>query len=98
MIRKIIGVVVLVATFVVGLSFAVANAHQVEVNYFVASTELALSLLLVGTLFVGALLGVLASFAPVVRMKTQLRSLRKRDALAQEEIRNLRTMPIKDSP
>ena len=97
MIQKLLILVVLIAIFVLGLSFAVSNAHPVQFNYFVGSTELVLSLLLVVTLSIGAILGVLASFAPVVRLRTQIWSLRKREAVAQEEIQNLRTMPIKDA-
>ena len=98
MIRKFSILVVLIAIFIFGLSFAVANAHEVQFNYFVGTNQLALSLLLVCTLFAGAMLGVLASFAPVIRLKTQIWGLRKREAVAREEIRNLRTMPIKATP
>ena len=98
MIRNIVTLVVLLVIFVLGLSFAVENAHEVQFNFFVGSRELALSALLVVAVFIGTVLGALVSFVPVMRMKNQIRRLRKREAVAQEEIRNLRTMPLKDAP
>ena len=98
MARKIPAFVIVVVVFIAGLAFAAENAHQVELNYFVGSAEWALSLVLVVAVLVGVLLGALVSVIPVLKMKSQIRSLRRSEAVAREEIRNLRTLPIKDAP
>ncbi len=97
-VKKILAFVLAVVVFLIGVSFAVANAHRVEFNYFVGTTDWALSVMLVMAVLVGVVLGALVTFVPVIRLKTQLRSLRKSEAVAREEIRNLRTMPLKDIP
>jgi len=79
-----------------GLAFAVENAHTVRFNYFLGAVEVPLSLLLVATMLAGALLGCAASALLVLRLKRELRALKKREATAREEVRALRAGPIKD--
>jgi len=81
-----------------GLSFAVQNAHTVEFNYYVGSLQVELAWLLVLTVLAGALLGMLASVGVILRLRAEVHGLRKRVSVAREEIRNLRAIPIKDAP
>ena len=98
MFRLVVFLLLLLVLIVFGWSFAAENADKVQFSYYVGTMEQPLSLLLVLALFVGSVLGVLASFFVVVRLKTQIRSLRKSEALARQEMQNLRTIPIKDRP
>ena len=95
---RIIFLLLLIVVAVVGLAFAAANSHPVDFNYFVDATRQPLSLLLVVAAFVGTLLGVIASFSVVLGLKNQIRVLKRSEATARQEILNLRTMPLKDSP
>jgi len=96
--RRVIGLIVLLVVLVLGLSFSLLNAHPVTVEYYLGKTDLPLSLALVIALFLGAVLGVLASLGIVVRQRRALSKLRKRVNDAERELSQLRTLPIKDSP
>ncbi|MCB1850179.1 MAG: LapA family protein [Gammaproteobacteria bacterium] len=80
----------------VGAAFAVMNAENVNLNYYFGATELPLSVVLVGAVCVGAVLGMLAGLAGLASLKRENASLRREARLATEEVKNLRTMPIKD--
>ncbi len=89
---------ILIAFFVLlGLAFAVVNAKPVELNYFIASREAPLAMVLVLTLVAGALMGIVFSLGMVIRLKRETLRLRRRIQLTEQEVVNLRTMPIKDA-
>ncbi len=98
MTRFLIFAVCLLLLFAVGLSFHVENPHEVAFSYWLGTSDQPLSVLLVLAVFIGAMLGVIASLFVVFRLRAQIRSLKKSEAIAKEEIRNLRSIPIKDAP
>ena len=59
-------------------------------------TNLPLSVVLVGAVCIGAVLGMLAGLAGLASLKHENANLRRAARLASEEVKNLRTMPIKD--
>jgi len=79
-----------------GLTFAGLNAEPVSLNYYVGNTKLPLSLLLILTLICGGLLGLLASCIVYIRLKSSNSKLRQRVKLVEEELANLRALPLKD--
>lgn len=81
----------------VGAAFAVMNAENVNLNYYFGSTVLPLSVVLVGAVCFGAVLGILAGLGGLASLKHENTSLRREARLASQEVQNLRTMPIKDS-
>jgi putative membrane protein len=80
----------------VGVALAVMNADPVNLNYYFGSRELPLSVLLVGAVFVGAILGMAAGLGGMLRVKRENADLRRQARLASEEVNNLRSLPIKD--
>ncbi len=79
-----------------GILFAVLNAEPVELNYYFGSQQIALSLILVFAMFIGALLGVLASAGLFFKSRREVARLRKQVSLAEKEVANLRAIPLKD--
>jgi putative membrane protein len=79
-----------------GSAFAVMNTENTHIDYYFGELDLPLPLLLIATLGVGALLGVLASLGSYLRLKHQNTELRRKINLAEEEVKNLRAIPIKD--
>ena len=79
-----------------GAAFAVLNAEPVLFNYYFGSIELPLSLIVTSALGLGVLLGILSGFGLVVGLKRQNLSLKRRSKLVNEEIRNLRNLPLKE--
>ncbi len=93
---RLLAYVVLVVLVLLGLAFAVVNAKPVELNYFLGTREVPLALTLVLTLAFGALTGVLFSLGLVIRLKRETLQLRRQVRLAEQEVANLRSIPLKD--
>ena len=79
-----------------GLVFHLKNNQLIELNYYLGTIELSLSLLVVLVLCVGAFLGVLASLPIIVSLKRKQMKLKKQIDNSEKEINNLRVLPIKD--
>lgn len=77
--------------------FAILNSHAVEINFYFKSFKIYLPLLLLIDLALGALLGMFALLPALLRAKNNNRKLRQRIKQTEQEIKNLRTIPIKDS-
>lgn len=60
----------------IGVSFSALNARSVEIHYYVGKINIYLPLLLFIVLAFGALLGVIAMFPYVLKLKAALRRLR----------------------
>ncbi len=89
---------ILIAIFVLlGLAFAVVNAKPVELNYFLGVREVPLAMVLVLSLVLGAIMGFVFSLDMVIRLKRETLRLRRQLQMADKEVVNLRTMPIKDT-
>lgn len=71
------------------------NISQVEFNYYFGSIQLSLSLLLLLAISVGALLGLIMTAGIALSAMGEKRRLKQRLKLREQEIRNLREIPIK---
>lgn len=94
---RILSVLALLILVGVGITFTVFNPHTVTLNYVVGNLNVPLALLMVIVLAAGVLLGLLFAGFKVVRLKREIHQLRRKARLAQEEVTNLRAIPIKDS-
>ena len=81
---------------ILGASFAVLNADPVLFNYYLGSRDLPLSLILIAALGAGVLIGVVATIGMVLEVKRENLSLKRRSRLINEEVQNLRSIPLKD--
>lgn len=93
---RIINLITFLVVLTVGLAFAVLNAEPVEIDYYFGSWRLSLSLVIVFSLLIGVLAGVIASLGFVFRLKREISALRKSGKLAEEELANLRALPVRD--
>ncbi len=82
----------------IGLAFTVKNDQLVELNYFLGTIEISVSLLLILGMFVGSILGVLSSMFAILPLKREVSRLRHQTSIKEQEIMNLRAIPIKDGP
>jgi putative membrane protein len=94
--KRILFLVVFLVVAVFGLSFALMNAGDVQLDYYFGSFTAPLSLILVLALALGAVLGVLASIGMMLGQKREVAKLRKSVKLAEKEVSNLRALPLKD--
>lgn len=96
MARLIVSILILLLVLV-GLAFAVVNAKPVELNYFLGTREVPLAMTLVLTLVFGACVGIFFSLGMMVRLKRETLRLRRQIQLTEQEVVNLRNIPIKDA-
>mgnify|MGYP001816862726 FL=1 len=94
---RIVYLIIFLILVIFGIVFAVLNAEPVELNYYFGSKEVALSLILVLAMIVGAILGVIASASMIISNRREVVKLRKSVELAEKEVANLRAIPIRDN-
>lgn len=94
--RRVAALIILLLSVAVGVSFAVINADPVKVDFYFGQSQMALSMLLVLALALGAVLGVIASLGLVLRLKTDNAKLRRDARVAKKEVSNLRTLAIRE--
>lgn len=81
---------------IIGILFAVFNAEPVSLNYYFGIQQLPLSLAIITALILGAILGFIATTGFILKLKRENARLKKMAELADREIKNLRSIPIKD--
>ena len=95
--KKFIYTILAVLVLILGIAFGIQNRQIVELNYYFGlSWSGPVSLALITTFAVGVLAGYLASLRTVVRMQRQLVQARKEIRQIEQEVVNLRSLPIKD--
>ena len=71
---RLFGFLSLIVIVVIGLSFAVLNAEPVSLNYYFGYRDIPLSMVVVLSLAVGAVIGVLVSIGMIPVSYTHLRA------------------------
>lgn len=94
--KRIIFLVVFLLVSVVGLSFALMNAEPVTLSYYFGTIEAPLSIVVVVSISIGALLGVSASMFMAIGLKHEIARLRRSIRVTEKEVANLRSLPLKD--
>lgn len=94
---KLIGFLFGLVIVLFGLSFALLNAELVTIHFYFGAQELPLSLVIVLSVILGAVLGVIAALALVLRQRRELARERRARHQIQRELDELRRMPIKDA-
>ncbi len=74
---RLVSFIVLLFVLIIGIYFGLLNADPVSVNYYFGTYEMPLSLLLVATLLIGALLGAVASIGIIFRMRKRISNLKR---------------------
>jgi len=90
-----IKLLVVLVILVLGAALTTLNEGQVTLNYYFGSVESPLPLALLGALGLGLLLGFLAGLSLWAKVRSENARLRRSARLAQEEVNNLRTIPLK---
>jgi putative membrane protein len=86
---KILTYIALLIVAVVGVTFASLNAESVVFNYYFASKQFPLSLLLVLFFVAGSLFGLFFGILMYFKARHQIRQLKKCIKLAEKEIESL---------
>lgn len=89
--------VLLLAVFVLGLSFYFRNDQLVVFDYFLGSKEYYFSFWLLGAMSIGIVLGWLTITPVVLKLKRHNMKLLRQAKVNEKEINNLRVIPLKDT-
>ncbi|MHB8253935.1 MAG: LapA family protein [Acidiferrobacter sp.] len=94
--RILYGIIAVLVVFL-GLGFAYKNAADVTVRYYGGlAWQAPLAIMLLAVLVLGVALGFIASLNRMVRLRRQLSVVRKQVRHMEQELANLRALPIKD--
>ena len=88
---------IILLIILLGISFASLNSEKVTVHYYLGISHLPVSLLVVITLLIGALLGFFAGLIFYLKAKRANYRLKQRIKTAEKEIENLRSIPLKNN-
>ena len=93
---RIIKLVLILCFMVIATAFANINPEPVQLNYYFGSVEAPLVLVLIAAVIIGAALGVIVCMGAMVRQRFMISELNRKLHLAQGEVENLRSLPIKE--
>lgn len=82
---------------ILGMSFAALNARDVLINYYVGQAYFTLPLVLFAVLSLGIALGILVTLPTVCKARYNAKRYRQRARRAEEEVNNLRRVPIQEN-
>ncbi len=95
--KRVFYSIVIVVTLLFGATFAFQNRQEIELSYyFGVHWRGPISLALLAALTLGVVIGYLAALRMVLRMQRQLVQARKEVRQIEQEVVNLRALPIKD--
>lgn len=75
---KLVILIIFSIIFFVALVFSVLNFHLVEINLGITSISLPLAVILTIELFAGIIIGLLAAFFQIIRLKSDYAQLNKK--------------------
>jgi putative membrane protein len=95
--KRLFYFIVIGVTLLFGVTFAFLNREEIDLAYYFGlHWRGSLSIALLATLTIGVAVGYLASLRMVLRMQRQLVQARKEVRQIEQEVMNLRALPIKD--
>lgn len=88
--------IVYLILIVLGVSFAALNAGSVQVNFYITSLTIPISVLIILVLGIGIVIGLILFMLKYWRLKVDYRKLKSQLQLTEKEIKNLRCIPLQD--
>jgi putative membrane protein len=80
----------------VGVTFAALNASSVQVNFYIKTVTMPISVLMTIVLGIGVLLGLFLFITRYWRLKVDYVKIKNQLKLTEKEIKNLRDIPLKN--
>lgn len=86
-----------IVVVIIGITFSGLNSQTVAINYYLGETTLHLPILLLLTLVIGVVFGLIIALPSLLKKKNTARHLKQQIKQAEQEISNLRNIPIKET-
>lgn len=93
---RIIRIFLYIVLLLVGISFAALNAGSVQVNLYVTTVTLPISVLMVIMMLLGLLTGFILFLAKYWQFKLEILKIQNQLKITEKEIKNLRDIPLKN--
>lgn len=93
---RIFSYIVILIIVIFGISFATLNSDPVNINYYLDTSRMPLSLVLVLAFALGCILGMAVCMWLLIKAKMHHYRLQQRLVMAEKEIENLRAIPLQD--
>tara|TARA_R110001606_G_scaffold361754_5_gene515008 strand:+ start:468 stop:767 length:300 start_codon:yes stop_codon:yes gene_type:complete len=95
--RRIMTIILFVIVLILGAGFSAINLAPIDINYYLGTLSLPLSMIIIVAIILGTLLGALALSTSILRLRYENRRLRKKLTVSEQEIDSLRILPITDT-
>lgn len=93
---RILRIIFYIILIILGISFAALNAKSVQVNLYVTTLTLPVSLLMAVMLGFGLLIGCIVFLFKFWQFKLETSKIQKQLKITEKEIKNLRDIPLKN--
>ena len=87
----------LIVAVICSVMFGMLNSQPININYYFGELQAPFSLVLAIALLVGVIIGALPGINVIVKTKRENKKLIRKIRLTEEEVINLRKIPIKDN-
>jgi uncharacterized integral membrane protein len=94
---RISRIILIVVALFLGMMFALFNSQSVPVDYLFGKLEISLVALLILDLLVGVAIGAVVYAPQLISLKLELQRYKKKLTTTENELRELRNLPIRDA-
>jgi len=93
---RLVSAFIILLVLLLVLFFTILNGEPVTVNYYLGEIDAPLALVIILSLASGAVLGLIFSLFAIMSARHEVSKLRREIKHTEQELMNLRTLPIKD--
>jgi|TARA_B110000858_G_scaffold180985_1_gene219075 putative membrane protein len=95
--QRIITIAIFITVFAAGAAFSAVNNTPVNIQYYLGTVTMPISIIVIVSLVIGITIGVLAIFVGSLQLRYENKRLQKKIDLREQELDSLRILPIKDT-
>jgi putative membrane protein len=95
--QRIITIAIFITVFAAGAAFSAVNNSPVNIQYYLGTVTMPISIIVIVSLVIGVTIGVLAIFIGSLQLRYENKRLQKKIDLREQELDSLRILPIKDT-
>ena len=94
---SLLQILLVVLILIIASAFAALNEQVITLNYFVGLLETRLTFVIISCFVLGMLFALLLILTYIIRLRFEQRRLRSSLRIKEQELNNLRELPVKDS-